>query len=127
MSKNLFGEMFVKLRGRTELTLRQFCKDMHLDAGNWSRVERGLATPPVDEQFYQKIVKLLDINQQEHDELLSYARAAKILPKELQDSDLMEHMPVMLRKIDGQKLKQEEIEKLISWIKDVATSEASNK
>lgn len=127
MSKNQFGELFTELRARSEYTLRSFCKEMEMDAGNWSRVERGLSTPPVEDSFYAKIVKMFDLTKEKRDELVSLARAAKILPKELQETELMEHMPVMLRKIDGQPLKDEEIEKLVAWIRDTVHNESPKK
>ncbi len=127
MSKNQFGELFTELRALADYTLRQFCKELDIDAGNWSRVERGLATPPTDDAFYAKIVKMFDINEEVRDRLISLAKTAKILPKELQETELMEHMPVMLRKIDGQQLKPDEIEKLVAWIRDTVDEENGKK
>ena len=33
-------------------TLRGFCREMGLDGGNWSRIEREVSKPPTDEAFY---------------------------------------------------------------------------
>jgi len=123
MTNNKFGDRFTELRISAGFSLRKFCKEMNLDAGNWSRIETGVSNPPTDDEFYDKATKLFDGNEEIKNELVSLASAVKILPKSLHDSDLMEHMPVMLRKIDGQQLKEEEIENLVNWIKGTVKSE----
>lgn len=123
MSNNKFGDRFTELRVSAGFSLRKFCKEMKLDAGNWSRVETGVSNPPTDDEFYDKAVKLFDGTEEIKNELVSLANAVKILPKDLQNSELMEHMPVMLRKINGQQLKEDEIENLVKWIKDTVKKE----
>ena len=61
MPKAAFGAFFKELRIKQEMTLRQFCDAHGYDAGNISKLERGLLSPPESEE------KLTD-----------YARALKI-------------------------------------------------
>lgn len=123
MSNNMFGDRFSELRVSAGFSLRKFCKEIGQDAGNWSRVEAGVSNPPTDEKFYKKAVQLFDGIEEQVNELVSLARAVKILPKDLQESELMEHMPVMLRKIDGQQLKKDEVENLVEWIRNTVITE----
>ena len=41
-----FGEFVRQLRIDREISLRQCCLDLEVDPSNWSKLERGLATPP---------------------------------------------------------------------------------
>ena len=123
MSAKVFGDEFIELRTSAGFSLRKFCKKMNLDPGNWSRVERGVSKPPLEKEFYNRIENIFNISSSKKEELISMAKAIRIIPKELQETELMEHMPVMLRKIDGQPLKNDEIEGLVNWITDTVKSE----
>ena len=128
MSNKKFGETFISFRLSANLSLRRFCDEMasrgfNLNSGNWSRIERGLSSPPVNKNFYDAVANLFDLSDKEGAELRSLAQAVKIIPKSLQETELMEHMPVMLRKIDGQPLENEEIENLVDWIKETVEEE----
>lgn len=55
-----FGEYYRKLRIAKGLTLRKFCLENMLDAGNHSKLERGLLPPPRDMEtllFYAQAVE----------------------------------------------------------------------
>jgi len=43
------------------VSLREFCKQIEVDASNWSKVERGLLAPPQDEQRLRRIARVLNI------------------------------------------------------------------
>lgn len=131
MKKKTFGEYFTQIRISAGLSLRKFCDEMkdkgfNLNSGNWSRTERGLTSPPTEKIFYSAVVKIFNLPEDEATTLHSIAKATKILPKELQSTELMEHMPVMLRKIDNGKLTDEEADRLIKWIEDTAREENNN-
>ena len=123
MGTKVFGDEFIELRISTGFSLRKFCKKMNLDPGNWSRVERGVSKPPLEEEFYDKVKNIFNITSSKKEELISMAKTIRILPKELQETELMKHMPVMLRKVDGQPLKNNEIQGLVDWIKSTVKTE----
>ncbi len=131
MNTKSFGEAFNEIRILSGMSLRKFCDEMEnkgfpLNSGNWSRIERGLTNPPADENFYNAIMQIFDLSETEKNKLFSIAKATKILPKELHKTELMEHMPVMLRKIDGKKLTEEEIDELIKWVEGTVKQESDN-
>ena len=117
MEKKSFGDILTDLRVNAGFSLRAFCKEMGLDAGNWSRIEREVAKPPTEEAFYTNLQKILDFDDRAKSCLMAKARAIRIVPKELQDSELMEHMPAMLRKASGEQLGRDEAEKIVEWIR----------
>ena len=45
----MFGKFIKERRIEKGLTLREFCKLIEVDASNWSKIERGLLSPPKSE------------------------------------------------------------------------------
>ena len=45
-----FGDLVKDLRIAQQKTLRQFCLEHGHDPSNWSKIERGINTPPQDEK-----------------------------------------------------------------------------
>lgn len=50
----MYGEFIKELRVKKEISLREFCKQIEMDASNWSKTERGLLAPPQDEEKLKK-------------------------------------------------------------------------
>jgi len=48
-----FGEYIKDLRVEKEITLREFCKTAGLDPSNWSKIERGIHTPPKSKEVLE--------------------------------------------------------------------------
>ena len=118
-----FGEKIRTLRADSGISLREFCVKMGVDPGNWSRIERDLANPPTDQKFFNKLQKILKFSEKTKIELVAQAKTTVITPKEFKESGLMEHLPVMLRKANGDELKADEIESLIKWIRGTVKKE----
>ena len=53
----MFGEFIKKRRIDKGLGLREFCKQIEMDASNWSKVERGVLSPPQDEEKLRNIAQ----------------------------------------------------------------------
>ena len=120
-NKKTFGEVFKEKRMNTGLTLRQFCEKHNLDAGNMSKMERGIAQPPKSEELLKKYAKLLKLEEGTDDWYLFFDLAAAgsgRLPKELMEKDIMARMPVLFRTIRRKKLSKDKLDKLIKLIKE---------
>jgi transcriptional regulator with XRE-family HTH domain len=125
MVKN-FGEYIKELRISSGLTLRDFSKKMELDAGNWSRVERGILLPPKANKFFTKLQKLLGLEKGVLEDLKALADSFRMTHK-FKDSEIMEHMPVLFRRANGDEPTDKEIEHLVEWLKIKVKNEHSNK
>ncbi|MCJ7833606.1 MAG: helix-turn-helix domain-containing protein, partial [Deltaproteobacteria bacterium] len=61
----MFGEFIKKRRIVKGLGLREFCKQIEMDASNWSKIERGVIPPPQDPAFLDKTANLLGLGEEE--------------------------------------------------------------
>lgn len=116
-----FGEFFKEKRIALSLTLRQFCEKCSLDAGNISKMERGILPPPKSEELLKKYAKLLNLKEGTDDWYLFFDLAAAEtgrLPKELMEKDILKRMPLLFRTLRGKKLTKEKLDKLIRIIKE---------
>ena len=120
-NKKTFGEVFKEKRMNTGLTLRQFCEKHNLDAGNMSKMERGISQPPKSDELLKKYAKLLKLEEGSDDWYLFFDLAAAEtgrLPKELVEKDIVARMPVLFRTIRRKKLSKDKLDKLIKLIKE---------
>ena len=120
-TKKTFGEFFKEKRMNLGLTLRQFCEKHNLDAGNMSKMERGISQPPKSDELLKKYAKLLKLEEGSDDWYLFFDLAAAgsgRLPKELMEKDIMSRMPVLFRTIRRKKLSKDKLDKLIKLIKE---------
>jgi len=119
--RKTFGEFFKEKRMVIGLTLRQFCEQYSLDAGNLSKIERGLVPPPKSDNILEKYAGYLKLKKGTDDWYeffdLAAAESGK-LPKELMDKDIMERMPMLFRTLRGKKLTKDKLDKLIKIIKE---------
>ena len=58
-----FGGFFRSKRKRLSPTLREFCRRNGFDAGNISRLERGLVSPPQTRQLLESYAKALKLEE----------------------------------------------------------------
>jgi len=120
-TKKTFGEFFKGKRINIGLTLRKFCEKHNLDAGNMSKMERGISQPPKSEELLKKYARLLKLEEGTDDWYLFFDLAAAgsgRLPKELMEKDIMSRMPVLFRTIRRKKLSKDKLDKLIKLIKE---------
>jgi transcriptional regulator with XRE-family HTH domain len=106
------------------LTLREFCRHSGFDASNWSKVERGLLTPPQSKRVLNEIAVNLNIKEgsQEYKEMIDLAALSSI-PEDLIESEILEQLPVFFRTVRGEKLTEEELKTLLNKIKSAWTPE----
>lgn len=120
-TKRTFGELFKEKRISLGITLRRFCEKHSLDAGNMSKIERGILPAPKSEELLKKYAKFLGLKEGTDDWYLFFDLAAAEsgrLPKELMEKDVVARMPVLFRTLRGKKLSKDKLDKLIKLIKE---------
>lgn len=122
--KPSFATFIRKKRIDAGLTLREFCREIGFDASNWSKIERGLATPPQSRSVLESIAMVLRIEpgSQEFKEMNDLA-ALSVISKELIEPEILEQLPVFFRTIRGDPPIEEELRALVSKIKAAWTPE----
>ena len=120
MPKNLkkFGDFLKNLRINKGLTLRQACKLTNYDPSNWSKIERGILSPPSDEKTLKNWAKILEINKKQIQEFIDNAKIAQgSIPQDILSQDiLVERLPAFFRTLRNRKPTKKEIDRLIKLI-----------
>jgi transcriptional regulator with XRE-family HTH domain len=106
------------------LTLREFCRLIGFDASNWSKIERGLSTPPQSKNVLDGIASVLKIEEgsQEYKEMFDLAALSSI-PDGLIEEELLAQLPVFFRTVRGENPTNEELKTLITKIRSAWTPE----
>ncbi len=65
-----FGGLLRRYRTQKKITLREFCKSIGVDAGNYSKLESSKLSPPKSIQGIEFYVTLLDLNSIQRESLL---------------------------------------------------------
>jgi len=123
---NAFGEFFKGMRLRQGMSLRQFCIEHGLDAGNISRIERGVAAPPQSREKLEEYAGYLNI-EPDSDEWYNFfdyaAAAAGRIPQDvMSDEELVRKLPVVFRTLRGQKLSAKQLKELAESIRSMERS-----
>lgn len=117
----MFGELIKKLRSERRLGLREFCISADCDPSNWSKVERGLLSPPQEPDVLNRIAVILGLseNSPERELLFDYSAidAGKIPKYVLEDSELVRRLPVFFRTATGKKPTTEDLKRLAEILK----------
>ena len=117
----MFGEFIKERRIDKGITLREFCKLIETDASNWSKVERGLLSPPQDEGKLTKIAHVLGIKIGSETWKTMKDKAqidAGIIPDDiLSDAETVRSLPMFFRTIRSEKPTPEELDHLIQIIR----------
>jgi transcriptional regulator with XRE-family HTH domain len=125
MNKNLkqFGQSLKKLRMGQNMSLRDICKIVNYDASNWSKIERGIISPPSDVKVLDTWAHALGLSKskKEYQEFVDEALIAQsIIPDDIMaHSGSVAYLPAFFRTIRGQKPTKEEIDQLMRLIKGV--------
>jgi len=61
------GEFIRELRLKAGLTLRHFCQLTGFDPSNWSKIERGLLSPPKSKAVLIEIARVLNLTEESED------------------------------------------------------------
>lgn len=100
---NSFGEKCKKLRIGLKKTLRVFCIENGYDAGNISKMERGLTAPPLKYNILRKYATSLGLeeNTPEYQEFtdLAYACLGVIPPDLFSNEYLVGKLPILFHEI----------------------------
>jgi len=118
----LFGEYFRELRMKnTGLTLRKFCLEHGLDAGNLSKLERGKFGPPSSREKLEEYAGYLNIKEGSDEWYtffdLAAACSGKIPDDVLNDEELVMKLPLVFRSLRGQQPTSEELDKIIEIVR----------
>jgi transcriptional regulator with XRE-family HTH domain len=121
MKAKLFGNYFKGLRIKRRLTLRQFCEKFGLDAGNISKLERGLLPPPQSREKLEQYAQALGLKKGSTPwyEFFDLAAASRgQIPEEILANDkLVAKLPVLFRTLRGEKVSEEKLDELIKAIR----------
>jgi len=121
MSANAFGKLLKSLRQKTGKTMREFCLEHGLDPGNYSRLERGLFTPPQREELLEKYATALGLVRGSDEWLEFFDTAAASrgeIPKDLlSDEELLSKLPVLFRTLRGSPVSPDKLDSLIERIR----------
>lgn len=120
--KKLFGEFFKACRIANRKTLRQFCTENGLDPGNISKLERGLMPPPQSREKLEEYAGCLKIKKGSDDWYTFFDLAAAEtgrIPEDIMKKEKIEDkLPILFRTLRGQKVSDENLEKLIKMLRD---------
>ncbi|MBU1164460.1 helix-turn-helix domain-containing protein [Patescibacteria group bacterium] len=117
----VFGALLRKKREEKRIGLREICREVQYDPSNWSKIERGILPPPDDKKILSSWAKKLRISNKnkEYQKFIDSAFLAQgIIPKTLNEKELLELLPAFLRTIRNKKPDKEDIDKLIELIKE---------
>lgn len=122
MPKNLqkFGDILKSLRIKNELSIREACKLTGYDPSNWSKIERGLISPPADEKILNNWGRLFKVKKGALRQFIDEAQVAQgIIPDDiLNRQEMVQLMPAFFRTVRNKKPSKEEIDNLIKLIKN---------
>lgn len=116
-----FGEKLKELRLSAGYSLREICRIVNYDPSNWSKIERGVISPPSDKKTLEKWAVALKIRKDSVDfnEFVDSAQIAQgIIPTDILDQKkLLQSLPAVFRTIRNEKPTKKEIDDLIKLIK----------
>jgi transcriptional regulator with XRE-family HTH domain len=121
MTAKTFGEFFKDRRIARGLTLRAFCAEAGLDAGNLSKLERGILPPPESREKLEEYAKHLRIEEGSAAwfELFDLAAAEKgRLPADLaDDQEIVARLPLLFRTLRGERVSDEKMDLLVKHLR----------
>lgn len=121
MAHATFGTYFKELRIQSGATLRSFCEKHGFDAGNLSRLERGLLPPPHSQEKLSQYADALGLDEGSDPwyEFFDLAAAERgRVPKDLlSDTEVVEKLPVFFRTLRGQQVPKADLDALVERIR----------
>tara|TARA_R110002096_G_scaffold173781_5_gene348552 strand:- start:197617 stop:197991 length:375 start_codon:yes stop_codon:yes gene_type:complete len=99
-TQNSVGPQLKAMRIQHRITLTAFAAQIGVDAGNYSRMERGVFAPPGREKLLE-ILEQLKTDSDTSESILDQAEIERgRLPTDLQDDEvLMKELPLLFRAI----------------------------
>ncbi|HKL86330.1 MAG TPA: helix-turn-helix transcriptional regulator [Treponemataceae bacterium] len=118
----MYGEYIKKARLAKNLSLREFSRQINEDPSNWSKVERGLLSPPKEHQKTLVIATVLGIQEgsDEWNKIEDYGAvdSATIPEYIMNNAEALELLPAFFRTVGSLRPSKEEIERLIGKLKE---------
>ncbi len=117
--KQKFGKKLKEKRIEKGLSLRKICRMLNYDPSNWSKIERGIISPPSDEKILKKWAKALSFSREETQDFIDEAKIAQgVIPEDiLSRKNAAEYLPAFFRTLRNKKPTKKEIDKLIETIR----------
>lgn len=116
-----FGEYFRELRAKINMPLRQFCIVNGYDAGNISKLERGLMPPPTSDEKLRNYADALRLKQGSEEWITFFDLAAvarREIPEDIMaDDELVRRLPLVFRTLRGQKVDEKHLDALVDKIR----------
>ncbi len=115
-----FGEYFKEKRIALGKTLREFCGEHAFDAGNTSKLERGLLAPPQAKEKLEAYAKALKLSKGTPDWQQFFdlaAAAAGVIPEDLRDENVLKRLPLVFRTLRATKLSEQQLDKLVERLR----------
>jgi transcriptional regulator with XRE-family HTH domain len=117
----LFGEFFRQLREKTGLSLRSFSEKHGFDAGNISRLERGVFLPPESDSKIREYANALGLREGGTEWIEFFDKAAASrgqLPHDLhREEDLVRRLPLLFRTLRGNKPSSDALDEIINLVR----------
>jgi transcriptional regulator with XRE-family HTH domain len=118
----IFGDFIKERRLACDLSLREFARRIGDDPSNWSKVERGILSPPTETKKLGERAKHLGIKKgsDEWDRLedLASVDSANIPAYIMENPEALAALPAFFRTIGSVKPSREEIEALLDRLKE---------
>lgn len=107
---------------KKNLSLREICRLVNYDASNWSKIERGILSPPCNERVLGAWANILGLTTggKEYMEFIDNAKIAQgIIPTDILNSkNAVDYLPAFFRTLRNKKPTKEEVDKLIELIRN---------
>src|SRR2546422_7991754 len=116
-----FGEFLKRKRLERRMTLRAFCEGAGVDPANYSKLERGILSPPQDPKKLAVYERALGIPSkgEESRELrrLAALDRGELPPAVLADKELVGKLPVLFRRLEGDPIDDRMLDDLIETLR----------
>ena len=112
--------MLKNLRMEKSISLRKACQLTGYDPSNWSKIERGILSPPSEDKVLSKWATTIGLKKgsSEFNKFIDEAKIAQgIIPEDiLSQNNLIEYLPAFFRTLRNKKPTKSETKKLIDLI-----------
>ena len=123
----IFALYLQSLRTERRLPLRRFCERYSLDPGTYSKMERGLRSPPKSHQAQENLARQLELEEGSDawTEFMDAAAAsAGQVPQDILNNEaLASKLPVLFRTIRGDKLTDEQLDEVAELMRKANDAE----
>ncbi|MGO8899685.1 MAG: helix-turn-helix domain-containing protein [Isosphaeraceae bacterium] len=121
MATNAFGDYLKRRRIALGRTLRAFCQEQGFDHGNYSRMERGVMSPPHKEEKLAEYAGALGI-ERGSDEWMEFCDLASVargeIPKDLvSDKAILGRLPVLFQTLRDSGADSDKLDELVEKIR----------